>query len=548
MIQFNCYKMQYFFNLLIFFNILNCAKADVFTAMVDLENLLTSEAVTTSGLLEQYIQSEKIRLEQLSNLAEEYARTITEQKQQRTFADNEETLVSNPVSAYLLIKRLAREWKNIKNLMNANQGELFISNITGERMHNSIKYPDNEDLEGAAQGLLRLQDTYLLKSGDLANGYVGGEYVGTGLSAHDCFEVGRAAYNQKNYFYTLEWMQEALERRPSDELEVEILEYLAFALYQQGNPSRALAVTRRLVYMAPNHPRAAGNLKWYKEQMSAEEFDDQNELPELQNEYKRYKDIPERDSYESLCRGEFEIPPENVTRLNCYYKKDKPFLMLAPHKVEIVRFEPLVVIFRGVISDAEIAVIKELATPKLRRATVHDPSTGELVFASYRISKSAWLKDEEHDVVARINKRIHDMTNLNLATAEELQVANYGIGGHYDPHYDFSRREEKNQFDRRGNRVATVLFYMSQPKRGGFTVYTDLKMGVAPSMHDALFWYNLHRDGNGDLRTRHAACPVLTGVKWVSNKWIHDRGQEFIRPCPLKKEKNEEFVGDVRPF
>ncbi|KAL3111251.1 hypothetical protein niasHT_014305 [Heterodera trifolii] len=31
-----------------------------------------------------------------------------------------------------------------------------------------------------------------------------------------------------------------------------------------------------------------------------------------------------------------------------------------------------------------------------------------------------------------------------------------------------------------------------------------------------------------------AACPVLSGFKWVANKWLHERGQEFIRQCPLK--------------
>lgn len=38
-------------------------------------------------------------------------------------------------------------------------------------------------------------------------------------------------------------------------------------------------------------------------------------------------------------------------------------------------------------------------------------------------SYSAWLKEEEHPVIARVNKRIGDMTNLNQATSEELQVA-----------------------------------------------------------------------------------------------------------------------------
>uniref|UniRef100_A0A8R1EI98 Prolyl 4-hydroxylase alpha subunit Fe(2+) 2OG dioxygenase domain-containing protein n=1 Tax=Caenorhabditis japonica TaxID=281687 RepID=A0A8R1EI98_CAEJA len=74
---------------------------------------------------------------------------------------------------------------------------------------------------------------------------------------------------------------------------------------------------------------------------------------------------------------------------------------------------------------------------------------------------SAWLKGDLDPVIARVNQRIEDFTNLNQATSEELQVANYGLGGHYDPHFDFARKEEKNAFKtlNTGNRIATVLFY-----------------------------------------------------------------------------------------
>ena len=42
-----------------------------------------------------------------------------------------------------------------------------------------------------------------------------------------------------------------------------------------------------------------------------------------------------------------------------------------------------------------------------------------------------------------------------------LQVVNYGIGGHYEPHYDFARQDE-DAFTSlgSGNRIATVLFYV----------------------------------------------------------------------------------------
>ncbi|KAK5982889.1 Oxoglutarate iron-dependent oxygenase domain containing protein [Trichostrongylus colubriformis] len=255
----------------------------------------------------------------------------------------------------------------------------------------------------------------------------------------------------------------------------------------------------------------------------------------------------ERTIYEALCRNEVPVSVKDISKLYCYYKRDRPFLVYAPIKVEIKRFNPLAVLFKEVISDDEIEVIQELAKPKLARATVHDAASGTLVTATYRISKSAWLKGWEHEVVERVNKRLDYMTNLEMETAEELQIANYGIGGHYDPHFDHARKEETKSFESlgTGNRIATVLFYMSQPVHGGGTVFTDIKSTIMPTKNDALFWYNLHKQGDGDVRTRHAACPVLVGVKWVSNKWIHERGNEFRRRCGVKMSDYERFVGDL---
>ena len=45
--------------------IIGIAYGDVFTAMVDLENLLTSESDVTSSLIENYITAEKNRLDRL---------------------------------------------------------------------------------------------------------------------------------------------------------------------------------------------------------------------------------------------------------------------------------------------------------------------------------------------------------------------------------------------------------------------------------------------------------------------------------------------------
>ena len=48
----------------------NDADADVFTAMVDLENMLVNEAETTSTLIDEYIRSETQRLQQLQEYSD----------------------------------------------------------------------------------------------------------------------------------------------------------------------------------------------------------------------------------------------------------------------------------------------------------------------------------------------------------------------------------------------------------------------------------------------------------------------------------------------
>ena len=63
-----------------------------------------------------------------------------------------------------------------------------------------------------------------------------------------------------------------------------------------------------------------------------------------------------------------------------------------------------------------------------------------------RISKTAWLKEEEHQHVANVYLKTHQITGLNMETSEDLQVSNYGIGGQYEPHFDFATREETNAF------------------------------------------------------------------------------------------------------
>jgi prolyl 4-hydroxylase len=193
-----------------------------------------------------------------------------------------------------------------------------------------------------------------------------------------------------------------------------------------------------------------------------------------------------------------------------------PFLKIAPLKLEEFSLSPYIVVYHDVIYEKEIEVLKTLSKQKFVRAWMLDEATGKPEMNEYRISKFAWFMLGDHKYVKDINFRTQDMTGLNMKSAESLQVLNYGVGGHYEAHFDFFREESAEFIESLGigNRIATVLFYMSDVEQGGATVFPDLGLSLWPKKGSAVFWWNLFKSGVGDDRTRHAACPVLVGSKW----------------------------------
>lgn len=517
--------------------------AEVFTAMSDMEELLETEAVLITNL-EAYVAAHEAKLNYLKSRINEY------QKEHNIASRDVTKYISNPINAYLLTKRLTSDWSILESVMTHDTGSAFLENVTQHR--NIMKFPSDEDLTGAAIALIRLQKTYNLDTASIARGELNGVQYSSQMTAHDCFEMGRQSYMSEDYYHTLLWMNEAMARlnNNTDEImkvpKADILEYLAFSVFKQGNIRSALDLTNQLLELAPNHERATGNKAYYEKQLSAGNDDKMlrgdDGSPELDQypldeagvaKYTHH----ERENYEKLCRGEVKMDPKELAQLKCRYVTNKsPFLKIAPLKLEEAKLKPYIVIYHDVIYDREIEEIKQMAKPRFRRATVQNSKTGELEVATYRISKSAWLKDEDHEIVHTIGQRIEDMTGLTVKTAEDLQVANYGIGGHYEPHFDFARREEKEAFKSlgTGNRIATVLFYISEVAQGGATVFPSINLALWPKKGSAAFWHNLYTSGEGDYETRHAACPVLAGSKWVCNKWLHERGQEFLRPCTLQ--------------
>ncbi|XP_069668616.1 prolyl 4-hydroxylase subunit alpha-1-like isoform X2 [Periplaneta americana] len=532
-------KLAWATNLVIASCLMTGVRAELYTCLADMEELMETEGLLMRTL-DGYIQAQEEKLHILKRHAADYAREHEEASQ------DIQGYLSNPINAYLLVKRLTTDWKEVETQMVDDVGKVFVQNIT--KFRDILKFPSDEDLNGAAVALTRLQDTYKLDTASVARGELNGVQYSTELSAGDCFELGRQSYNNGDFYHTVLWMNEALQRYEEEynktTAKSDILEYLAFSTYKQGNVHRALKLTNELLEIVPTHQRALGNKVYYLQDIEKAAKEGQKRgddgtgsvLSDQVSVAHSTNNIPERDLYEMHCRLEQVMSPATASKLKCRYTdRGNPFLRLARVKEEVAYLKPLILIYHDVIYDAEIETIKKLSIPRFKRATVQNSKTGELETANYRISKSAWLRDEFHPHVSAVNRRVEDITGLTISTAEELQVVNYGIGGHYEPHFDFARKEEGNAFKSlgTGNRIATFLFYMSDVSQGGATVFPQINVALRPEKGAAAFWYNLHPSGEGDMDTRHAACPVLTGSKWVSNKWLHERGQEFRRPCGL---------------
>ncbi|XP_023095212.1 prolyl 4-hydroxylase subunit alpha-3 isoform X3 [Prionailurus bengalensis] len=468
------------------------ARGDTFSALTSVARALAPER-RLLVLLRRYLRGEEARLRDLTRF---YDKVLS-------LHEDSATPVSNPLLAFTLIKRLQSDWRNVVHSLEASENIRALKDGY-EKVEQDL--PAFEDLEGAARALMRLQDVYMLNVKGLARGVfqrVTGSAVTDlysprrlfSLTADDCFQVGKA-----------------------------------------GNVSCALSLSREFLLYSPDNKRMSRNVLKYEKLLAesptrvvAEAVIRRPNVPHLQT----------RDTYEGLCQTLGSQPTHyQIPSLYCSYETNSsPYLLLQPIRKEVIHLEPYVVLYHDFVNDLEAQKIRGLAEPWLQRSVV---ASGEKQLpVEYRISKSAWLKDTVDPLLVTLDHRIGALTGLDVQPpyAEYLQVVNYGIGGHYEPHFDHATSPTSPLYRMKsGNRVATFMIYLSSVEAGGATAFIYANFSVPVVKNAALFWWNLHRSGEGDGDTLHAGCPVLVGDKWVANKWIHEYGQEFRRPCSSSPE------------
>lgn len=116
---------------------------------------------------------------------------------------------------------------------------------------------------------------------------------------------------------------------------------------------------------------------------------------------------------------------------------------------------------------------------------------------------------------------------------EPFQVLKYQPGQFYRNHHD----QNSGLFTPQGPRLYTFFIYLSTPKEGGGTLFTDLNVTVPAVKGSAVIWPSLmDKDPEMDEpMTHHEALPPIEGIKYASNVWVHthDFKTPSSRGCPL---------------
>jgi len=193
----------------------------------------------------------------------------------------------------------------------------------------------------------------------------------------------------------------------------------------------------------------------------------------------------------------------------------------------LLRYEkPIIVLLEGVLSAEECEQLIELARPRLKPSTVVDPQTGANTVANYRNSEGMFFRLSETPLVARLDRRISELMNCPADHGEGLQVLRYGPGGHTAPHFDFlipSNRTNDASLKRSGQRLSTLMIYLSDVPRGGETTFPTVGLSVSPRRGNAVYFEYANSRQQLDARSLHAGAPVIEGEKWAVTKWMRTR-------------------------
>ncbi|XP_074287086.1 prolyl 4-hydroxylase 1 isoform X2 [Silene latifolia] len=216
--------------------------------------------------------------------------------------------------------------------------------------------------------------------------------------------------------------------------------------------------------------------------------------------------------------------------------KEAAILRLGFVEPEVISWSPRIIVLHNFLSQEECDYLRALALPRLQVSTVVDTKTGKGVRSEVRTSSGMFLRHDErkYPLIEAIEKRISVFSQIPVENGELIQVLRYEKDEFYRPHHDYF--SDTFNVKRGGQRVATMLMYLSDNVEGGETYFpmagsgqcscgkkTVTGMSVKPIKGNAVLFWSMGLDGNSDPNSVHGGCEVISGEKWSATKWMRQR-------------------------
>jgi prolyl 4-hydroxylase len=224
------------------------------------------------------------------------------------------------------------------------------------------------------------------------------------------------------------------------------------------------------------------------------------------------------------------VQAQNPSMLGQYlpdpHRLPKSPIIRAADKDIVVNFtldNPNIAVISGILSVDECKKIIQWSGGKMQRSFVVEKNTGKLEVSDVRRSDGCHFERGENSVVQRLEQRIAALTGIPIEQGEPLQILHYHETGEYLPHHDYFADYETGSAQhlaRGGQRIATMVIYLSQVQEGGDTHFPELELTIKPQAGSAVYFEYHNSLGQLDSRCLHAGMPVTKGDKWIATKWF----------------------------
>ena len=175
------------------------------------------------------------------------------------------------------------------------------------------------------------------------------------------------------------------------------------------------------------------------------------------------------------------------------------------------------------LSEFECVWLKLRAQESLEPSMVVNAENGKKEQSPVRTNQFSQLIPTSSDwVLLDIEQRIAKLIQLSISHGEVSNVLYYQKGNEYKPHYDFFHPKDPGSalaMQDGGQRVRTVLCYLSPAKEGGETYFPRISEKLAGQRGQLIVFDNVSKQLTPLPPSLHQSLPVTSGDKWILSKW-----------------------------